>query len=211
MEESIPSQPAAPSPAQPAPRTVLLAGLGNPGREYRDTRHNIGFMVVDALCRQLDVRMTRVQSKALIVQVSYGVHKIILAKPQTYMNLSGQSVAALMRFYRVENTDLLVAHDDIDLPFGSLRMRPGGGSAGQKGVASIIAQLGIQDFPRLRMGVGRPPGQKSAADYVLHGFSPAEQETLQFTLDRAVQAALTFVRAGLQTAMNQFNGNLSVD
>jgi len=186
----------------------LLVGLGNPGREYRETRHNAGFMVIDRLSEQLGFGLSRVQSKALIGQGKLGEARVILAKPQTYMNLSGQAVASLLRFYKLPHSRLLVIHDDIDLPFGTIRMRPGGGSGGQKGLASIIQQLGTQEFPRLRVGVGRPSGRMDPADHVLQTFSPAERELLPGVLKTAVEASLSFVKDGLSQAMNQFNGEL---
>lgn len=197
--------------AQDGVETFLLAGLGNPGREYRGTRHNVGFMVLDTLAEKLDVSLTRVQERAMVAGCMDGGRRIILAKPVTYMNLSGSSIAALMRFYKISRDRLMVIHDDIDLPLGTLRLRPGGGSAGQKGIASTIERLGSEEFARLRVGVGRPPGQKLAADYVLHPFSRDEQELLGFVLKRAADAALMFVRAGLEAAMNQYNGALPKD
>jgi PTH1 family peptidyl-tRNA hydrolase len=131
---------------------------------------------------------------------------VVLAKPHTFMNLYGQPVGALSRFYKVPVENLLVAYDDVDLPLGTVRIRPGGGSAGQKGMASIIERLGTQEFPRLRLGIGRPPGRMEAADYVLQDFSAGEQELLKLTLDRAAEAALVFVAEGLEAAMNQYNG-----
>lgn len=186
----------------------LVVGLGNPGREYRDTRHNIGFMVIDQLCKEMGVSMTRVQSRALVAAGKLEGQKIVLAKPQTFMNLSGQAVSGLVRFYKVPLEQLIVAHDDLDLPLGTLRLRPGGGSAGQKGMESIIRQLSTQNFARLRMGIDRPPGQMDAAAYVLQHFTRAEQEVVGLVLDRAASAVRTFVRDGLNTAMNQFNGTL---
>jgi PTH1 family peptidyl-tRNA hydrolase len=191
---------------QPLP--YLVTGLGNPGREYRDTRHNIGFMVIDQLCKSLGVSLSRVQSKALVAVATWDGRKIILAKPQTFMNLSGQAVGGLMRFYKVPPEQLIIAHDDIDLPLGTLRLRPGGGSAGQKGIQSTIQQLGTQNFARLRLGVGRPPGQMNPSAYVLQRFSNAEMEILALLLDRAADAVRTFVRDGLDAAMNQYNGTL---
>lgn len=191
--------------------TFLIVGLGNPGREYRDTRHNIGFMVVDALVQAFESRLTRLQSRALVGALLWQGFKLVVAKPQTYMNLSGQSVASLVRFYRLPLENLLIIHDDIDLPFGTLRMRPGGGSAGQKGLASIIQQLGTEEFPRLRMGVGRPSGQGDAADYVLKPFTGEDKELLSQILGRAVESVKIFVRLGLDQAMNQFNGPLAKD
>ncbi len=186
-------------------KTVMIVGLGNPGREYRETRHNVGFMVVDRLADKHGIKLTRVQNKAIVGNGYIGGVKVILVKPQTYMNLSGQAVSALVRYYKIQLQDLIVAHDDVDLPFGVIRMRPGGGSAGQKGVASIIKLLGSQDFSRLRMGVGRPPGRMDAAAYVLQNFAAAEHEFLQNFLDRAVGAMDCFLQDGLEAAMNRFN------
>ncbi len=185
----------------------MIVGLGNPGREYRETRHNIGFMVIDAFASKHEIKLTKVQNKA-IVGIGRAVDKkVILVKPQTYMNLSGQAVAALVRFYKVPLENLIVAHDDVDLPFDTIRMRPGGGSAGQKGVNSIIERLGSQEFPRLRMGVGRPPGQMDAAAYVLQTFQKDERDLLPEFLDRAVEALDCFLGNDLDTAMNRFNPN----
>jgi PTH1 family peptidyl-tRNA hydrolase len=186
----------------------LLAGLGNPGREYRENRHNVGFMLIDRLCKELLVMPGKVQSKAILASSQYAGHRVLLAKPQTYMNLSGQSVSGLVRFYRIKHDHLLVAHDDLDLPLGSIRLRSSGGSAGQNGMSSIIQQLGTQNFPRLRIGIGRPPGRMDPAAYVLQDFNAQDKEILSTVLDRAVKAALIFVESGLETAMNTFNGVL---
>ena len=186
----------------------LLVGLGNPGREYKDNRHNIGFMLIDRLCEKWGVRMSRMQNKALVASTNQGGRKILLAKPQTFMNLSGQAVAPLLKFYKVPLENLLVAHDDLDISFGTLRIRPGGGPGGQKGVGSIIQLLGTQQFPRLRLGIGRPPGQMDAAAYVLQDFGTGDQEVLKMVLDRAADAAVMFVEKGLNPAMNLYNGGL---
>ena len=185
----------------------LLVGLGNPGREYRDSRHNAGFMVIDRLAAVLGVKLTRVQNRALTGSGIMGEAKIVLAKPQTYMNLSGESVSGLLRFYKIPHENLIVIHDDIDLPFGVLRMRPGGGSAGQKGVQSIIERIGTQDFPRLRFGIGRPAGSKGGAGYVLNHFHAEEQKELPFLIDAAAAAVRLFVTDGLEAAMNRYNGS----
>lgn len=184
----------------------LILGLGNPGREYRRTRHNIGFMFVDRLAERLDLKFSRLEMKALVTKGGYAGKTVILAKPQTFMNLSGQAGAALLRYYKVSLDHLLVAYDDVDLPLGTIRMRPDGGSAGQKGMASLIDRLGTQKFPRLRLGIGRPPGRMDAAGYVLQEFSSLESELLAAVLDRAVEAALLFIAQGLEAAMNQYNG-----
>jgi len=194
--------------SQPPEFPFLLVGLGNPGREYRGNRHNVGFMTVDRLSEVLGIKIGKVQSKALVGNGLWQGRKIILAKPQTYMNLSGDAIGSLQRYYKVPLEQLIVAHDDLDLPVGTLRLRPGGGSAGQKGVESTINQLGTQSFPRLRIGIGRPPGQMDAATYVLQDFNKADQEILQIALDRAVEAVKVFILEGLDAAMNQFNGSI---
>ena len=191
--------------------TVLIVGLGNPGREYRESRHNVGFMVLDRLADHLTVKLSRVQNKAIIGSANLESVKLVLAKPQTFMNLSGEAVAGLSRFYKIPTDRILVIHDDIDLPFGTLRLRPSGSSAGQKGVQSIIDRLGTQDFPRLRIGVGRPPGYKQGANYVLRDFSNAEKDELEVVLKEAVQAVIVFSNQGIDQAMNLFNGPVFED
>jgi PTH1 family peptidyl-tRNA hydrolase len=188
--------------------THLLIGLGNPGREYKDNRHNVGFMLVDRLAVRLKAEKMRLQSKAFVTSVLEDGRKIILAKPQTYMNLSGQSVQGLLNFYKLPVENLLVAHDDLDLPFGTIRLRPGGGAGGQKGMASTIDYLGTKGVPRLRIGIGRSPGRMNPADYVLQNFSRDEAQALSEILDRAADAALTFVKEGLDKAMGKYNGSV---
>jgi PTH1 family peptidyl-tRNA hydrolase len=185
----------------------LIAGLGNPGREYTDTRHNIGFRIADHLATTLGVRFSRQQNHAFIAAGAHGGKKVILAKPQTYMNLSGSSVAGLVRFYKVTFPHLLVMCDDIDLPFGALRIRASGGSAGQRGMQSILDVLATREVPRLRFGVGRPPGRMDAADYVLRDFNPEEEEALPILVEKAAQAALTFVELSLEEAMSRYNAS----
>ena len=186
------------------PRNILI-GLGNPGRQYARSRHNVGFMLIDRLALRLDATGTRLQSKALVCSALYEGRRILLAKPQTYMNLSGHSVDALARFYKLPLEHLLVAHDDLDLPLGTIRLRPGGGPGGQKGVASAIERLGSRSFSRLRIGIGRPPGRMDPADYVLQDFGSGELEELAEVLDRAAQAAMVFVKEGIEPAMTKFN------
>jgi PTH1 family peptidyl-tRNA hydrolase len=192
----------------PENKSYLIVGLGNPGREYRETRHNAGYMVIDRLCADFDIRLSRLQSRALVGSGVWKGYKVILAKPQTFMNLSGQAVASLIRFYKLPLDHLLVIHDDLDLGVGTLRMRPGGGSAGQKGLASTIQQLGTEEFPRLRIGIGHPSGQMDTADYVLGNFYGSEKDLIATLLDRAVEAVEDFILNGLEHAMNQFNGSL---
>ena len=185
----------------------LIVGLGNPSREYTQTRHNIGFMLIDRLTVRLNARGMKVQSKAIVITAQHEGQKLILAKPQTFMNLSGQSVQGLVHFYKLPLDHVLIAHDDIDLPFCTIRMRPGGGAGGQKGVKSTIDQLGTPEIARLRLGIDRPPGRMDAAAYVLQEFSQKELLLVSETLDRAADAALTWVTDGLNAAMNKFNGS----
>lgn len=188
--------------------TFLIVGLGNPGREYKDNRHNVGFMLIDRLAVRLNARMSRMQAKALVGDVNYQGVKLILAKPQTYMNLSGQSIQGLARFYKLPLENMIVAHDDLDLPFGTVRIRPGGGPGGQKGVKSAIERLGTKDFRRLRIGIGRPPGRMDPAAYVLQDFTQGDLTLLSEILDHAADAVLTFVSDGLDAAMNKYNGDI---
>jgi len=188
--------------------SYLLIGLGNPGREYRDSRHNVGFMLVDRIAVRLGARGMKVQSKAIVTTAMHEDRKLILAKPQTYMNLSGQSVQGLIHFYKLPLTNVLLAHDDLDIPFGTIRIRPGGGPGGQRGMASTIEQLGTKDFPRLRIGIGRPPGRMDPSAYVLQDFTRDEIKILSEILDRAADAALEFVVNGLDKAMNKYNGSV---
>lgn len=189
------------------PERHLLVGLGNPGREYRLNRHNVGFMLLDRLVEKHRLLgFTKRQGKALITTGTIAGVPVVLAKPQTFMNLSGEAVGALVRFYQVPLERVLISFDEIDLPLGTLRMRAEGGSAGHNGMRSIIEQLGTEKFPRLRLGVGRPSGTKAAAGYVLKDFRGEDLEVITVTLDRAAEAAETFLREGLMTAMNRYNG-----
>jgi len=188
--------------------TFLIIGLGNPGREYKDTRHNIGFMLIDRLAVRLDARGMKLQSKAIVMSALHQERKLLLAKPQTYMNLSGQSVQGLLHFYKIPTENLIVAHDDLDLPLGTIRIRASGGPGGQRGMASTIEQLGTKDFPRLRLGIGRPPGRMDPKDYVLQDFSKDDLKFLPEVLDRAADAAFEFVMRGLNAPMNKFNGDI---
>ncbi len=187
---------------------TLIAGLGNPGLQYRYTRHNAGFLVAQALADTLDIPLKRVKFRCQIGEGKLEGTPLIIAKPLTYMNDSGSAVSSLLHYFKVPLERLLVIHDDLDLPLGVLRLRPGGGSAGQRGVQSIADKLGTSAFPRLRFGIGRPPGRMDPADYVLEKFSASEQELLRMTLEQAAAAARTFILEGLEKAMNQYNGEV---
>ena len=186
---------------------VLIVGLGNPGRDYALHRHNVGFRVLDALAR--DQGLTFVRNKMARARVAEGRiagRAVILAKPQTFMNLSGKAVARLSRLYEIPPQRLLVVYDDLDLPLGRLRLRPEGGSGGHKGMRSIIDLLGSQSFPRLRVGIGRPPGGMEAADYVLQPFDPEEQPLVEAVVEQAVAAVLCWLGEGIEAAMERYNG-----
>jgi PTH1 family peptidyl-tRNA hydrolase len=189
-------------------QTFLLIGLGNPGREYADTRHNFGFMLIDRLAVRLNARGMKVQSKAIIMNTSYEERKLILAKPQTYMNLSGQSVQGLIHFYKIPLTNVMILSDDLDLPFGTIRIRASGGPGGQRGLSSILERLGTKEVPRLRLGIGRPTGRMDPSNYVLQNFSKSDMQAISEILDRAADAVLAFVSHGLNKAMNEFNGDI---
>jgi PTH1 family peptidyl-tRNA hydrolase len=184
---------------------ALVVGLGNPGREYAQTRHNVGFQIVTQLAETHGLNFSRMQSKALVATGRIGDARVVLAKPQTWMNESGKALGPLARFYKVEIAQLLIIHDDLDIPPGTLRLRSEGGSGGHKGMRSIIERLGRQDFPRLRVGVGRPPGRMDAADYVLQPFTRDEEILMDGARDRAIAAIECFLAEGIVAAMNRFN------
>lgn len=186
----------------------LIVGLGNPGLEYKHTRHNFGFMTIEHLAGRLNVTLKRMKFKAMIAETRLDGKLVVLAKPLTFMNDSGNSVGPLTRYFKVLLGNLLVMHDDLDLPLGSVRLRPQGGSSGQRGMASIINRLGTQEFPRMRLGIGRPPGQMDPVDYVLQPFQAQEVELKKMVLDQAADAAETFIRAGIEAAMNKYNGEV---
>ena len=186
--------------------TKLIVGLGNPGKEYEGTRHNIGFDVVDAFARVNGIAVTRREGQALVGDGRVGDTRVFLMKPQTFMNLSGQSVAAFLRQRPLALTDILVVADDIALPVGKLRLRAEGSAGGHNGLKSLIAHLHGQAFPRLRFGVGAPRDPSVQIDFVLGRFSRAEQRDVAETADRAVAALEVWLAEGIGRAMNRFNG-----
>jgi PTH1 family peptidyl-tRNA hydrolase len=186
-------------------RTFLIVGLGNPGKEHQENRHNVGYMLLDMLAEELELTFSRRKSKSRITEGRIGEHKVILVKPQTFMNLSGHAVAPLVRFFKVPLNNVLVAYDELDLPLETIRLRPGGGSGGHKGMRSIIQQIGSPDFPRLRIGIGRPPGRMDPADFVLQDFTPSDRELIDLTLHQAVKCIHLFVTDDLQAAMTCCN------
>jgi len=184
---------------------LLLVGLGNPGREHAGNRHNAGFMLADALAKRLGIKIGKVRCDSLVGDGRAEGRRVVLAKPQTFMNESGRAVLCLMRSYAVELERLLVVFDDLDLPLGELRLRPAGGSSGQHGMESIIERLSVTEFARLRIGIGRPPGRMDPADYVLEDFAAPERELMEATLLRGVECLQMLLARGLEEAMTLCN------
>ena len=184
----------------------LIVGLGNPGTEYRETRHNVGFMVLDALVDRWRVTdQWREKFDALQIKTTVGEAPIILAKPLTFMNLSGQAVQAMAAFYKIEPADVFIVTDDVALPLGRLRARREGGAGGHNGLKSVIQHLGTQAFPRMRVGVGRGNGDRDLADHVLGRFDASERDTVSAAVLRAADATEMFVSEGIERVMNAFN------
>jgi len=187
----------------------LIVGLGNPKKEYVGSRHNLGFRVIETLSRHLKSGKPVQKHRALLASAEYEDQKILLAQPLTYMNRSGLAVNEIMRNYQLYPEKLLVIYDDLDLPPGSMRLRKKGSGAGHRGVQSIINSLGTNDFPRLRLGIGKPPPGMETADYVLQPVEGHDRELIEPAIKRAMEAVLVFVSDGLETAMNNFNQGLS--
>lgn len=183
----------------------IVVGLGNPGKKYAGTRHNIGFDVLLELHHQFSGESWKSKFEAEIAEITIDSERVLLAGPQTYMNLSGRSVRQIAQFYKATLADLLVVCDDMNLPTGQLRLRSSGSSGGQKGVQNIIDQLGSQEFARLRFGVGRPPAGFDAANYVLQRFAKSEEEEIRQAVQRSSDAVSCWVRDGIDQAMNQYN------
>ncbi|HQF70603.1 MAG TPA: aminoacyl-tRNA hydrolase [Promineifilum sp.] len=186
-------------------KRFLIVGLGNPGRNHAFNRHNVGFMAIDRLALAQGIDMRRVQSKAIVGSGRLAEGAVVLAKPQTFMNLSGEAVGALASFYRIPPSAVLVVYDELDIPFGVIRLREKGGAGGHNGMRSIIQHLG-NDFPRLRLGIGRPPGRMDPAAYVLQDFGRDELPLVSEMLATAGQAITSFVRDGIDLTMSRFNG-----
>ena len=187
----------------------LIVGLGNPGTQYERTRHNIGQMVVDELARRASVVFKSHKTNARVAEgrIVPGGPRLVLAKPNTYMNVSGAPVAQLMRFYSLEPDRLIVVHDELDIPFATLRLKLGGGENGHNGLRSISKSLGTRDYYRVRFGIGRPPGRMDPADFVLRDFSSTERKELPFALDRAADAVEALASKGLEVAQNLFHAS----
>lgn len=183
----------------------LIIGLGNPGSSYAATRHNVGFRVINFLAKKLAIPLDSRRCRSRLGEGEVEGEKIVLARPGTYMNLSGKAVACLMNRYQAFRSDLLVVMDDTDLDVGCLRLRRGGSSGGHRGLSSVIEHIGGSDFPRLRVGVGKCPPQLEMVDYVLSEFTLEEVEIIQKSIERAASAVMTFVTEGIEKAMNRYN------
>ena len=183
----------------------LIVGLGNPGQKYEHTRHNMGFLTLDLLAEQEKVKIDRIKFKGLTAQATVGGARCLLLKPQTYMNLSGEAVREAAQFYKIPADHVLVIYDDISLPVGKLRVRPTGSAGGHNGIKNIIAHLGTQDFPRVKIGVGAPGADGDMVDWVIGAPSQAERKVLVESFEKAIQAAACIIEHGCQKAMNKFN------
>jgi PTH1 family peptidyl-tRNA hydrolase len=188
----------------------LVVGLGNPGREYAGNRHNAGFLVADLLAARLGARFSR--HRKAVAEVAEGrlglgidAPRLVLAKPMTYMNLAGGPVANLAQFYKVPISQIVAIHDELDIPYGQLRLKVGGGEGGHNGLRSMTKSLGSKEYLRVRFGIGRPPGRQDPADYVLSDFSTVERKELEFLVDRATDAVEMVVQRGLEPAQNYYH------
>jgi peptidyl-tRNA hydrolase, PTH1 family len=189
-----------------APGPALVVGLGNPGPDYAETRHNVGFRVVELLAaRAGGGRFSKHRTNADVLEGRLGGRRVVFAKPRTYMNVSGGPVAGLAKYFSVPLEDLVVVHDDLDLGFGVIRLKRGGGEGGHNGLRSISSAVGTKDYLRVRFGIGRPPGRQDPADFVLKRFSGTEKKELEFAVDLAADAAEALLADGLEPAQNKFH------
>lgn len=183
----------------------LIVGLGNPGKAYKDTRHNVGFMFVDNVAKKLNLKFSLDKAKKCeIVQTNIGLEKVIFIKPQTYMNLSGDSVIAVKNFYKIDVEDILVIYDDLDLETGKIRIRPNGSSGGHKGIQSIITNLGTQNIKRVRIGIDKVSSDKTI-DYVIGNFSKADREIIDISLEKGLDIINDFISIPFEQVMSRYN------
>ncbi len=187
----------------------LIVGLGNPKKQYSGTRHNLGFQVVEKLASRLKSAAPVSKHRSLLAEAEYSGRKLLLAQPLTYMNRSGLAVKEIISGYNLDLDGIMVVYDDLDLPPGMIRLRQKGGGAGHRGVQSIIDALGTEEFPRLRIGIGKPPPGMEASDYVLQPLEGEDRDLIEPALEKAAEAVLSFVSEGLEAAMNNFNRGLS--
>jgi len=183
----------------------LVVGLGNPGPRYAGNRHNAGFLVLDLLAERMGARFSALRSIADVAEGRLNNQPAVLAKPRSFMNESGGAVAAVSRFYKIDVADIIVVHDELDLPFATLRLKRGGGEGGHNGLKSVSGSLSSKEYVRVRVGIGRPPGRQDPADYVLRDFGASERKELPLLIDRAADAVLSIMQNGLEAAQNEFN------
>jgi peptidyl-tRNA hydrolase, PTH1 family len=189
----------------PATDRALVVGLGNPGPDHAETRHNVGARVAELLADRLGGRFSRHKAQADVLEGRLAGRPVVLARPRTFMNVTGGPVAGLLRYYSVDPADLVVVHDDLDLPFGVVRLKRGGGEGGHNGLRSISASIGTKDYLRVRFGIGRPPGRQDPADFVLKRFSATERKEVGFAVDLAADAVVALLEDGLEPAQNRFH------
>ncbi len=182
----------------------IIVGLGNPGKQYENTKHNVGFLTIDILAEKLGVRVSKIKHKALMGEGLIGGEKVILVKPQTYMNLSGESVREIISFYKADTEKMIVIYDDIDLPMGALRIRKKGSAGTHNGMRSIIYQISSEDFPRIRVGIGGEH-KGSLADYVISGFREEDRKTMEEAILRAADSVICTIEKGIDIAMREYN------
>ncbi len=187
----------------------LIAGLGNPGPEYAGNRHNAGFMVADVLAARIGARFKRDRSGAVVAVGRLAGVPVTLGKPMSYMNLAGRPVAAMRSFYKIPPARVIVVHDDLDIPFGTIRLKLDGGDNGHNGLRSVTAALSTRDYYRIRLGIGRPPGRMDPAAFVLRDFSAAERKLLPWLVDRSADATAALLTRGLAAAQNEFHPDIS--
>ncbi len=188
----------------------LVAGLGNPGREYAANRHNVGFLVADLIAQRIGGRFgrpKRVVAEAAEGRLGFGGPKLIVVKPLTFMNLSGAPVVALAQFFKVPVDNIVAVHDELDVPYGQIRVKRGGGEGGHNGLRSMSKSLGSKEYVRVRFGIGRPPGRQDPADYVLSDFSGVERKELEFLVDRAADVVEAVVLEGVEWTQNKYHGS----
>lgn len=188
-----------------ASEIALIVGLGNPGPGYAGNRHNVGFMVVDELARRVGGRFTSHKAGADVLEARLGGRRVVLVRPRSFMNVSGPAVAGTARYFQIPPTDVVIVHDDLDLDYGVLKLKRGGGEGGHNGLRSITACLGSKDYLRVRFGIGRPPGRMDPADFVLRDFSPLQRRELNLLVDRCADAVEQLLTQGLAATQNQLH------
>lgn len=187
-------------------KLYVIVGLGNPGNKYENTRHNVGFRAIDAISKKYGIKVDRVKYKAIVGEGEIGGEKVLLVKPQTFMNLSGESVREIVQWYKLPVENIIVIYDDVDIAVGTVRIRPSGSSGTHNGMKSVIYQLQADRFPRIRIGIGKAPDGWDLADYVLGNFTNEEAADIDEAVTRAANAVETLISAGVEAAMNLYNG-----